>query len=63
MVARVGGRGRGLVQVLLRVWRQRVARPPQNCQRAQDNRMIPRQEVGPCGQEVERGLGGLQAWG
>ena len=25
--------------------------------------MRPRQEVGPCGHEVERRLGGLQAWG
>ena len=60
MVARVGGKGRGLVQALLRVRRERAGRTPQNCQRAQDSRMRPpRQEVGPHDQNVERGLGGL----
>ena len=63
MAARVGGRGRGLVQALLRVRRERARRTPQNCQGVQDNRMRPRQEVGPHGQEVERGLRGLQLWG
>ena len=64
MVARVGGRGRGLVQAVLRIREERAGRIPQNYQRAQDNRMrLPRQEVGLCDQEVERGPGGLQALG
>ena len=64
MVARVGGRGRSLVQALIRVRRERAGRAPQNLQETQDIRMRPQiQEVGPHGQEVERRLGGLQAWG
>ena len=43
MVRRLGGRGRGLVQALLRVRRERAGRTPQNCQIGQDNRMRPRQ--------------------
>ena len=63
MVARVGGRGRGLVQALLRVRKERAGRVPQNLQRTLDVRMRPQiQEVGPCGQEVERRLGRLQIW-
>ena len=63
MVARVGGRGRGLVQAVLRVRWERAGRAPQNWQRTQDVRMRPQiQEVGPCGQEVERRPGGLLAW-
>ena len=62
VVARVGGRG--LVQALLRVTRERAGRAPQNWQRTQDVRMRPqRQEVGSHGWEVERRLGGLQAGG
>ena len=56
MVRRVGGRGRSLVQALIRVRRERAGRAPQNLQVTQDNRIRPRQEVGPCGREV--GLGG-----
>ena len=64
MVERIRGRGRGLVQALLRVRRQRAGRAPQNLQRTLDNWTRPQlQEVGPCGQEVERRVGGLQAWG
>ena len=61
MVRRVGGRGRSLVQVLIRIRRERAGRAPQNFQGTQDNRIRPRQDVGPCGQEVS--LGGLQAQG
>ena len=56
--------GRGLVEALLRVRRERAGRAPQNWQRTQDVRMRPqRQEVGPNGQEVEGRPGGLQVWG
>ena len=64
MVARVGGKGRHLVQALMRVRRERAGRAPQNSQETQDIGMKPQiQEVDPCGQEVERTLGGLQARG
>ena len=64
MVTRVGGRGRSLLQALIRARRERAGRAPQNLQETQDIRMRPQiQEVGPCGQEVERRLGGLQVWG
>ena len=47
-------RGRGLVQAVLQVGRERAGRAPQNLQqRTPDNWMRPQlQEVGPCGQEV-----------
>ena len=52
------------MQAVLRIREERAGRTPQNYQRAQHSRMRPpRQEVGPCDQEVERGPGGLQAWG
>ena len=64
MVARVGGRGRCLVQGLMRVRRERAGRAPQNLQETQDIGMRPQiQEVVPGGQEVERILGRLQARG
>ena len=65
MVERVGGRGRGLVQRVLRIRRERAGRAPQNLQqRTPDYWTRPQlQEVGPRGQEVDRRLGGLQAWG
>ena len=44
MVARVGGRG--LVQALLRVRRERAGRVPQNWQRTQDVRMRPQRPEG-----------------
>ena len=57
MVARVGGRGRSVVQALLRVRRERAGR-------TQDVRMRPQiEKVGPHGWEVERRPGGIQAWG
>ena len=62
MVRRVGGRGRSLVQAVLGIRREGAGRTPQNLQETQDNRMRPRQEVGPCGQEVERRLGGQTAF-
>ena len=50
MVARVGGRGRSLVQALIRVRRERAKRAHQNWQRTQDVRMRPQiQEVDQCG--------------
>ena len=64
MVAGVGGRGRSLVQALIRVRRERerARRGLQNLQMAPDIGMRPRmQEVGPHGQEVESRLGGCQA--
>ena len=63
MVARLGGRGRGLVQALLRVRRERAGRTPQNCQRAQDNRMRPRQDIGPCDQKWRRDQEGFRHGG
>ena len=64
MVVRVGGRGRSVVQALLRVRRETAWRACQNLQRTQDVRMRPQiQEVGLYGWEVERRLGGLQASG
>ena len=64
MVARVGGRGRSVVQALLRVRRERAGRAPQNLQRTQDVEVRPQiEEVGPYGQEVDRRPGGLQALG
>ena len=64
MVAKVGGRGRSLVQAVIRVRRERGERAPQNLQETQDIRMrLQIQEVGPCGQKVDRRPGGLQAWG
>ena len=66
LVARVEGRGRSLVQALFRIRRERerAGSALQNLQLAPDVRMRPQlQEVGPCGWEVERRLGGLQAWG
>ena len=62
IVERIGGRG--LVQVLLRVRRERAGRAPQNLQSTLDNWTRPQlQEVGPCGQEVGRRPGGLRVWG
>ena len=64
MVARVGGRGRGLVLALIRVRRERAGRASQNLQVTQDIGMrLWIQEVDPHGQEMERRLGGLQARG
>ena len=64
MVTRVGGRGRSVVQALLKVRRERAGRAPQNLQRTQDVSMRPQiQEVGSHGWEVEGRLGGLHAWG
>ena len=64
MVARVGGRGRSLVQAVLRVRRERAGRAPQNLEMTWDVRMrLWIQEVGPYGQEVERRPEGFQAWG
>ena len=65
MVAWVGGRGKSLVLALIRVRRERerAGRTLQNLQIAPDVGMRPwMQEVGPQGWEVERRLGGLQAW-
>ena len=59
MVRRLGGRGRSLVEAFIRVRREKGGRAPQHLQVTQDNRIRPRQEVGPCAQEV--GLGGLRA--
>ena len=64
MVRRVGGRGRGLVQAVLRIRRERAGRAPQNVgQRTPNWTGLVLQEVGPHGPEVERRLEGLQAWG
>ena len=61
MVRRVGGRGRSLVQALIRIRRERAGRAPQNLQVTRDNRTRTKQEVCPCSQEVR--LGGLEARG
>ena len=61
LVRRVVGRGRSLIQAVLRVKRERVGRTPPNWLRTL-NVQRPGQEVGPCGQE-ERRLGGFQARG
>ena len=64
MVERVGGRGRGLVQAVLRIRRERAGRAPQNLEQRTPNWTRPvLQEVGPHDQEVERGPGRLQTWG
>ena len=66
MVAQVGGRGRSLVRVLIRIRRERerAGRALQNLQMTPDLGTRPRlQEVGPCGWEIDRRLGGLQTWG
>ena len=66
MVRRVGGRGRGLVQAVLRLRRERAGRAPQNLnlgQRTPNQRRLVEEEVGPHGHEVERRLGGLQTRG
>ena len=62
MVRRVGGRGRGLVQAVLRIRRERAGRAPQNLEQRMPTRPV-LQEANPCGQEGERRLGGLQARG
>ena len=59
LVRRVGGRGRSLIQAVLRVRRERAGRIPPNWLGTQ-NMQSPGQEVGSCGQE-ERRLGGFQA--
>ena len=61
MVRKVGGKGRSLVQALIKKTRQRSGRVPQNLQVTQDNRTRSRQEVGPHGWEVRPG--GFQARG
>ena len=58
MVRRVGGRGRGLVQAVLRIRRETAGRAPQNLEPR--TRAVLR-EADPCGQEGDRRLGGLQA--
>ena len=64
MEERAGGRGRSLVQALIRVRRERAGRAPQNFEMTPDLRTGPReQEVGPHGWEIERRPGGLQARG
>ena len=66
MARRVGGRGRGLVQAVLRLRRERAGRTPQNLnlgQSSPNQRRLVEEEVGPHGHEVERRLGGLQTRG
>ena len=63
LVRRVGGRGQNLVQAVLRVKRQRAGRTLPNWLETQINVLRPGQEVGPCGQEEERRLGGFQERG
>ena len=64
MKERVGGRERGLVHAVLRMRRERAGRAPQNLEQTPNFWTRPvLQEVGLHGQEVERRLGGLQAWG
>ena len=58
LVRRVGGRGRSLIQAVLRVRGERVGRTPPNWLGTQ-NMQRPGQEVGPHGQE-ERRLGGFR---
>ena len=60
---RVEGRGRNLVQVVLRIRRERAGRTPPNWQETQNNIWRSGQEVGPHGQEEERRPGGFQARG
>ena len=65
MVAWVGGRARGLVQAVRMIQREggEAGRALQDLQMAPDIGMRPRiQKVGPHGQEIQRRLGGLQAW-
>ena len=62
MVRRVGGRGRGLVQAVLQLRRERAGRALQNLnlgQRTPNQRRF----IGPYGHEVGRRLGGLQTRG
>ena len=59
LVRRVGGRGRSLIQAVLRVRRERAGRTPSNWL-GTPNIQRYGQEVGPHGLE-ERGLGGFQA--
>ena len=66
MVRRVGGRGRGVVQAVLKMRRERAGRASQNFNLGQrtptwTGQVV--QEVGPHGHEVERRLGGLQTSG
>ena len=61
MVKRVGGRGRSLVQAVLRLRRGRAGRAPQNLD--QTPYFVILQEVVPHGCEVERQPGGFQARG
>ena len=66
MVARVGGGGRSLVRVLIRIRRERerAGRALQNLQMTPDLGPRPRlQEVGLHGWGIDRRLGGLQTWG
>ena len=49
VVERVGGRGRGLVQAVLRIRRERAVRAPQNLEQRIPTRPV-LQEVDPCGQ-------------
>ena len=63
LVRRVEGRGRNLVQAVLRIRRERAGRILPNWEETQNNILRPRQEVGPHGQEEERRLGGFQARG
>ena len=56
MVRRVGGRGRSLVQAVMRLRRGRAGRAPQNLDQTPNCSVQPLQV--PCGHEVERRLGG-----
>ena len=48
MVRRVGGRGRGLVQAVLRIRRKRAGRAPQNLEQRIPTRPV-FQKADPCG--------------
>ena len=62
LVRRLSGRGRNLVQAVLRVRRERAGRTLPNWLKTRNNVFRPGQEVGPHGQE-DRRPGGFQARG
>ena len=48
MVRRIGGRGRGLVQAVMRLRRERAGRAPQNLEQTPHFSILVVQEVVPC---------------
>ena len=63
MVRRVGGRGRSLVQAVMRLRRGRAGRAPQNLDQTPNISVQALQGMVPHGHEVKRRPGGFQARG